>query len=52
MIHLGICDSKGKLTNKLSLLEDSLGLIFVSPDRVTAFEKQKLVGVGDLVQVV
>lgn len=50
MIHLGICDSKGKLINKLSFLEDSLGLILVSPDRVTAFEKQKLVGVGDLVQ--
>lgn len=50
MIHLGICESKGKLTNKLSLLEDSLRLIFVSPDRVMAFEKQNLVGVGDLVQ--
>lgn len=50
MIHLGICDSKGKQTNKLSLLEDSLGLILVSPNRVAAFEKQKWVGVGDLVQ--
>lgn len=50
MIHLGICESKGKLTNKLSLLEDSLRLIFVSPDRVMAFEKQNLVGVEDLVQ--